>query len=366
MGQKSTSKLVVTNKGGHAGFWVLPYSLKDQAINYKPSNFNDLGVAEIGPFSIYPDKFFLRKGDSIELTIKFNPSTEGKFTEKFILGCDNLKTYEYSISAESNMIELKPTSYCGKSLTPDCLPFGRVDFRDVHYLNPVTKSFEIENLTKNPITYEWKMNGRTDLFKIDPAQGMFNMREIKPFTTTYLANSFIAGYATIDLIIKDIPLESVRNPPKHILDKIKAMEEIPEEVRKNQRVEFVYFSFNLFGELLPLEYSVSPLLWQGPSVLPISQPQEAFFSIHNLAKSKATFTIDLIQSSHSHLRSKVIGVFRSKKIPEIPIDPNEGQVSLCYKGRQGKKEKIYESPSQFWSEEESPIGPTRDRPSKED
>jgi hypothetical protein len=336
---------MVTNKGGHAGFWVLPWALKDQAINFKPTSFEELGVAEIGPFTIYPDKFFLKKGDSVELTIKFNPSTEGKFTEKFVLGCDNLRTYEYSISAESNMIELKPTSYCGQALTEDCLPFGQIDFRDIHYLNPVTKGFEIENLTKNTITYEWRMSGKSELFNIDPAQGIFKTREVKPFTTTYLANSFIAGYATIDLVIKDIPLESVRNPPKHILDKIRAAEQVPAEIRQHQRVEFVYFSFHLFGELLPLDYSVAPLLWHGPSVLPIAQPQEAFFTIHNLAKSKATFSIELLASSHPKLASRLLGVYKSSRIPEVVEEHQSGQVSFDHSGRQGKKEKVHESTS---------------------
>lgn len=326
VGQKSTSKLMVSNKGGHAGFWVLPLAFKDNAIEYKPESYDDPGVTIFGPFSIYPDKFFLKKGDSIELTIKFNPSTEGKFTEKLILGCDNLKVYEYSVSAESNMIELKPTSYCGKPLTPESPPFGQIDFRDVHYSNPVTKVFEIENLTKNTISYEWRLSGKSSMFKLDPAQGIFKTREVKPFTATFLANSLIANYDTIDLVIKDIPLESVRNPPKHILAKIKAMDMMSEVDRKNQRIEFVYFSFKLFGEVLPLEYSISPILWQSPSVLPIYQPQEAFFTIHNFSKSKATFKIQQLLSSHPSLVSSVKGVYRSNKIPEKPEDPNLGLV----------------------------------------
>jgi hypothetical protein len=305
---------------------VLPPSLKDHAIDYKPASFDTPGVIEIGPFSIYPDKFFLKKNDTVELTIRFNPSTEGKFTEKFILGCDNLKTYEYSISAESNMIELKPTSLCGEPLTSDCLPFGQIDFRDVHYLNPITKAFEIENLTKNLINYEWRMAGKTTLFKIDPSTGNFQTREVKPFSVTYLANSLIAGYADIDLIIKDIPLESVRNPPKHILDKMKQMEEMSEIEKKNQRIEFVYFSFKIFGEVVPLEYSVSPILWQSPSVLPIYQSHEAFFTVHNLSKSASKFIVEQTTRSDPNIKSKLKGVYRSVKIPDKPDEPSPGLV----------------------------------------
>jgi hypothetical protein len=326
VGQKSVSTLQVKNRGGHAGFWILPIDSKDNAIDFKPENFKSPGTAKIGLFSIYPDNFFLSKGSQIELRIQFDPDTEGVFTEKFILGCDNLNTYEFSIKAESNMIELRPMTICGAELTSQCLPFKQLDFRDVQYKNPAEKIFEIENLTKNKISYEWRVSDKEGEFCINPAQGLFNEREIKPFTTTYYANKLFASYAQIELYIKDIPLESVRNPPPHIVDQIKQLEELPENERKKKKIEFVYFTFRLFGEVTPLEYSVSPTFCRAPLALPINHKNEARFTIRNYSKSEGRFSLKQDSISNENLLSLIKGVYRSNLIPDKPEQPDSSPV----------------------------------------
>lgn len=322
------STLQVKNRGGHAGFWVLPIECKENAIDYKPESFDYPGTTKIGPFSIYPDKFFLSKGAQIELKIKFDPETEGVFTEKFILGCDNLNTFEFSITAESNMIELRPTTICGNQLTSQCLPFKQLDFRDVQFKNPAEKTFEIENLTKNKISYEWRIIDKDREFSINPAQGLFNERETKSFTTTYFANLLFATYAQIELVIKDIPLESVRNPPSHILEQMRQLEELTESERKNKKVEFVYFSFKLFGEVTPLEYSVSPTLWKTPLPLPITHKHEARFTLKNYAKSSARFSLKQDSISDECLVSLVKGVYRSRRLPDKPVELESSPVGF--------------------------------------
>jgi hypothetical protein len=317
---------VVKNKGGHAGFWVLPVSEKDNSLKFMPQSYDNPEEVKIGPFTIFPNKFFLKKGDTIKLDIKFDPSDEGKFCESFLLGCDNLKTYEFTIRAEANMIELRPNAVNGFVLTPECHPFKELDFRDVDFRNPVQKTFEIENLTKNKITYEWRKKDTNSEFVIEAAEGEFSEREKKKFNVTYKAQNLEASYAEIELIIKNIPLESVKNPPPHIQEMIRKNAELSASQRHSQQVEFVYFTFRLFGEVNQLKYNISPEFFESPVLLPLEQKQYARFSIKNHNKSSSTFSITQDSISNPAFQTRLIGVFRSVPVkvePESPTDPND-------------------------------------------
>ena len=286
-----------------------------------PVSYDDPGVAKIGPFLISPDKFFLGKDQSITLNVKFEPSSEGKFEETFLLGCDNLRTYRYTISAESNMIELLPTLLNGKELPKKQDILKEIHFRDVPFLNPHLKTFEIENLTKNKINYEWKVVDSNKEFRLDPKEGLFNEREKKTFEVVYFANRLLASYCYISLIIKDIPLESVRNPPPHIQDQIDKNKSLTESERKSMKTEFVYFNFTLFGETLPVTYSISPEVHNSPCIQPINIPSEAKFTIRNNAKCKSFFRLVNKWQSHEDLHTRVVGVLRANKRPEEPPSP---------------------------------------------
>lgn len=157
VGQSTVSHITVKNLGGNAGFWVLPESEKDNAIAFKPNDYEQPTEIKISPFSIFPSKFYLLKGESVTLEIKFDPSNEGKSSQQFILGCDNLRVYPYSLSAESNMIELKPRKLNGCDIKPEHPPISSIEFRNIEFNNEITKAIVIENLTKNKVTYEWKL-----------------------------------------------------------------------------------------------------------------------------------------------------------------------------------------------------------------
>lgn len=317
MGQKSISNIAVKNKGGHAGFWVLSEAEAPRSQELKPHDFDQVGTKLISPFAITPDKFYLRKGETVNLEIVFDPANEGKFNRKFYLGCDNLKVYEYTIAAESNMIELKPMSLNGTALTDECLPLQEIHFRDVELKNPVVKTFEIENLTKNKINYEWRIQDPNKQFVITPSAGIYQERERKTTSVEFVAGMLEACYATVSLVIKDIPLESVRNPPQRILEMIRLLNSMTEAERKTQKVEFVYFSMTLFGEVSPLRYSVSPEFFTNPAVMPIQRREEARYSIKNHSKCASKFVIKLVGKSSEHLHTNVRGVYKSLELAKV-------------------------------------------------
>ena len=337
VGQTSASTIQVKNKGGHAGFWIMEEKDEPFLKELKPDSYEEPGVARVGPFVISPDKFFLGKGETVTLHVKFEPTDEGKFSEVFLLGCDNLKSYKYSIAAESNMIELVPTLINGFALPRQPDNLKEIHFRDVPFSNPASKSFEIENLTKNKINFEWRVDDQDRQFAIEAARGQFAEREKKSFEVTFQAGRLLASYCHISLLIKDIPLESVRNPPPHILEQIRTTAKLTAAEKQLQKVEFVYFNFTLFGEVLPVEYTVSPEVFRCPQPQPINKPKEVRFTIKNLSKCGSFFSLERAWSSHPELQARVVGVCQAVPTKLEPPSPAE---EVRRRKRQAKKAQV--------------------------
>ncbi len=104
------------------------------------------------------------------------------------------------------------------------------------------------------------------------------------------------------------------------------LEELPENERKKKKVEFVYFTFSLFGEVTPLEYSVSPTFWRAPLALPITHKNEARFTIRNYSKSEGRFLLKQDSISNENLLSLIKGVYRSNLVPDKLEQPDSSPV----------------------------------------
>ena len=103
IGQDSVTKLEVTNNGGVAGFWFIDSPEEAKTI---PDQYRDAGEFIREDFTIFPNKFYLRKGQKCVLNTRFFPKKDGFAEVGFTLACDNLRTYCFSLQAEANMIEL--------------------------------------------------------------------------------------------------------------------------------------------------------------------------------------------------------------------------------------------------------------------
>lgn len=55
-------------------------------------------------------------------------------------------------------------------------------------------------------------------FKIEPSSGYFEKGEVKEFIASFSARDPTPVYEYASLIIDDISIESIRNPPKSILN----------------------------------------------------------------------------------------------------------------------------------------------------
>lgn len=278
-----------------------------------------------GSFTIWPDRFYLRKGERIKLKVQFDPKLEGREDIQLYLNCDNMRQYKHSLFAIANMIEILLTEIDGESIINN--PKIRLDclyFRDCDYLRPKKREIVVENLTKNRVDYEWRFrpdnitgDTNSESFVVTPFSGRFENREKKPFYIEYKSDNFIASYPEIDLIIKNIPLQSVKNPPPHIQKLIEERQlkiergEIDHD-KTEEMVEFSYFSMKLLGHVRQLDYEIDPPLVYFPFDVPINQEQTSVFRIANNSPCKGAFSIRFISKTSPETSCRIRDIVRKE------------------------------------------------------
>lgn len=246
------------------------------------------------------------------------------------------------------MIELLPSHIDGNKIFADEEnKLEVIDLRDCHYMNAMTRTVSIENKTKNKVEFEWvfenpKYNNfieyDTDTkqkkeqdFRIEPKEGFFQGKEIKTFTIKFAAQSLIPSYDKINLTIRNIPLESVKNPPSHILERINALknekkDSFAEALVSDKKIEFVYYTWQLIGDVSKINYSIDPPLLIIPYLQPIGKMHNANFVLRNHSQSPSHFSIHNVFKNSPVLNSQIISVTKVTK-PSIHIDPENNSHS---------------------------------------
>lgn len=163
----------------------------DKAVNLDKlkTDFDHPEEFQAGAFTIFPDRFFLHKGESITLRVKFNPENEGAYSQDIKLACDNMKIYNYSLNAEANMIQLLVTHIDDNSLLEDKnKKLDMIYFVDNDHGTIQTRSLLIQNLTKNMIDYSFVFQGENNSnFEVSPQTGTFLKSEHKKFDISFNA-----------------------------------------------------------------------------------------------------------------------------------------------------------------------------------
>jgi hypothetical protein len=169
------------------------------------------------------------------------------------------------------------TQIDGESLTDD--PNKALDmiyFLDNEYGTVNTRTLSIENLTKNEIDYEFVFrNDDGTHFNISPPEGIFLNSENKTFEINYKAIDPVACYDKLDLIIKNIPLKSVKDPPPHIMKLIEKLDRDKKrgkDIDENEKIEFTYFTFDLVGQVRDPSFKVTPPMIYFPFKIPVNIP----------------------------------------------------------------------------------------------
>ena len=329
IGKHSDSLIVVKNSGGHSGFWLT----NDKAVNLDKlkTDFDHPEEFQAGAFTIFPDRFFLHKGESITLSVKFNPENEGAYSQDIKLACDNMKIYNYSLNAEANMIQLLVTHIDDNSLLEDKnKKLDMIYFVDNDHGTIQTRSLLIQNLTKNMIDYSFVFQGENNSnFEVSPQTGTFLKSEHKKFDISFNAIDPVAQYKKLDLVIKNIPIKSVRDPPPHLQKMIEKLENdrLRGKIRDdNERVEFVYFTFDIVGQVRTPLYEITPPLIYFPFPVELNQPQTSVFTLQNKSSVPTVFRIEKISQSSPHISSFVNQVFRvNEDGDKISVSPGNRQ-----------------------------------------
>lgn len=215
------------------------------------------------------------------------------------------------------MIELLPSHIDGNKIFADEEnKLETIDLRDCDYMNAMSRTVSIENKTKNKVEFEWvfdnpkgektkitdydpeTMTSRDEDFRIDPKEGFFQGKEVKTFTIKFSAQKLIPCYDKIHLTIRNIPLESVKNPPSHILDRINQLKEekkdpFNDSIISEKKIEFIYYTWQLIGDVSAINYTIDPPLLIIPYLQPIGKLHKATFVLHNWSESASDFKMFL-------------------------------------------------------------------------
>lgn len=218
-----------------------------------------------------------------------------------------------------------------------------IEFRDCDFGISEFKYFSIANLTRNQVEFEWRFldeafnpeESQTGIkddvyegFQIEPRQGTFQNLERLEFKVTYFADSFQASFPKAQLMIKNIPLKSVKNPPKHLVKIMEARErEVQKEMNKSgdknvdvmdDKVEFSYFNMDFMGQVKPLDYEIDPPMFYNPFKVAIGEKQTTFFKVTNLMNCKGKFQLEFLTKSAQEIITIIEDVLISQ-----PIDEND-------------------------------------------
>lgn len=319
------------NTGGEAGFKFFCENEEDDA------NQNE-ETLRLQNFLIYPREFFINKGETMELYVCFLPKSEGIIQEKVILACDNQTSSIYTLEGKANVAELQVhginnhmIDYSLKSLSEsDFLEnLKKIYFDDVLCNIPQTRKITIKNITSVKIPYHWSVfstNKNTKIeitdtyehrFHIVPEKGFFEADEIKEFEITFQAEKPMPYYEYAYLILDDIPLQSIRNPPDTIKKNLTSNVINPDGFSptvlgpsylgsNSNRPSITYFEFELIGIVTFAKVEISPPVSVFPSQLSIHKKYPVKFTLKNKANGIVSFQVSLHSKSHEVLETEVV------------------------------------------------------------
>ena len=145
--------------------------------------------------------------------------------EKLILACDNQTSEYYKVTGQGAILDLNIVAVDGKDVDFKKHPFETLAFADT---TPTAESFrKIKICNSAPIhfpfhwsCYKTKNSQKISLqdedthYRIEPAQGKFLGGETKEFTVYFCPKHAEPYFEYADMIVEDIPIAAVRNPPE--------------------------------------------------------------------------------------------------------------------------------------------------------
>ncbi|MCQ2816949.1 MAG: hypothetical protein MJ252_06765 [archaeon] len=258
IGDRIESHFACKNNGGDGHFKF--YIDDDENQETENGNFNEL--LNVGPFTVFPQEFYLYKGMTQNISINFSPETEGVVTRNIHLLCENCEL-TYTLRGEGIKVDIslkkvdglltedpqkkdkkenKKSNKENKKETDSSEEFNEVQdeeledndvgddknntfntlyFKDTFPYTTSSRTIVMENLSSVPVKFHWSIydiyhqNEFTitpdeNYFSIEPEDGTFKPFEELIFTLTFKPINSIIYEQKLDLVIENIPFPAIK------------------------------------------------------------------------------------------------------------------------------------------------------------
>ena len=231
LGDQTSMVFRCKNNGGDAHF---KFTATEDLANHSTLNFNSKNIDEknsqdqenevlfVGPFSIFPQEFYLYKGMSIEIYVNFNPKTEGNIEKNLVICCDSKINLNHKIIGEGITVDFKITALDGLIIDETVEKLENLFFEDSYPSISTSRNLRIKNLSSIPLRYHWSIydmyendnfsiQNEEDFFLISPEEGIFEAYQEITFTVNFKPRNCKNYEQKLDLIIEDVPFQSIKN-----------------------------------------------------------------------------------------------------------------------------------------------------------
>lgn len=299
-----TEKIVkCTNFGGETGFNLLPGNPKYEGKQPNPE------VIRIGPFTIYPNQFYLQKGDFVNLYVIYTPESPGEHEEDLILETTFQTRSTYKLKGTGCVLDLEATSLDTMTLNFKESPLSVIYFKVTKPKSVATRTLKIRNNSSMKVQYHWSiyknkfvekisLAGEEIHYTIEPLQGVFNGNEEKEFQISFKPIHAESYFEYADLIVDDIPIQAVQDAPEALKELLKPGVGGPTYLGSNTRFpSFPYLKFTLQGYGDSCEIIPDPQVLAFPGDMLINKAYSTKIKLLNKSLSQVQIKIKLVGKS---------------------------------------------------------------------
>ena len=278
---------------------------------------------KLGSFTLSPSEFYLYSGSAIDIYVSFNPEREGLLEENLILACDNQTSEFYKLKGYGAMVDLDIIAVDGKDINFKENPFETVYFENTNPTSESKRTIRVKNSSPILVPFHWSvfksrntakisLENENCHYRVSPAQGKIPGGGHVDFEFFFCPDHAEPYFEFADLIIEDIPITSVRNPPDSLKQFAQANTQkntkvpMPTYVGSNtQFLSIPMLSFNLRGQGNSCKIEIEPSFcqFQGDTYIDHDYSKsiqlrkksegQVKYELRMEAKSSDTFEVDI-------------------------------------------------------------------------
>lgn len=141
------------------------------------------------------------------------------------MACDNQTSEFYKLTGYGSMLDLDIVEVDGRSIDFKKNPFETLFFENTNPTSTTKRKIKVKNSSPILVPFHWsvyksKTTNKISLtddqthYKVEPVQGKIQAGQVMEFTLYFSPDHAEPYFEYVDLIVEDIPIQSVRNPPE--------------------------------------------------------------------------------------------------------------------------------------------------------